>query len=106
MRNNEFWLSVETDADRRPNRLSVGPIRVALLFGTMAVAMALFLPPMVSGAADERKSTYLANLGVDEITTGSIGTTGPRRYIIRRSILQDPGEACVLYDDGRTFGDC
>ena len=94
MRNNEFWLSVATDQDRAKPRNRIGPVRVALLFGTMAVAMALLLPPVVGGGA--RMTAYQA--GLDPMTTGTIraGEGVSRQYTVRRSIAQEPGTVCIL----------
>jgi hypothetical protein len=98
MSNSEFWLSVSTDADRKHKRAGVGPVRVALLFGTVAVAMALLLPPVLDGG--ERMTAY--NPGIDTMATGSIpnGDRGVRQYTLRRSIAQEPGSVCILH-----FGD-
>lgn len=105
MRNSEFWLSVETEANRARMKPRIGALRVALLFGTMAVAMALLLPPMV-GAGGPRMAAYTMS-GIDSITTGSIQPNqGPRRYTIRRSILQEPGTVCILDSSGSLQGQC
>ncbi len=58
----------------------------------------------------ERKSARLAGTvapgAYDEIVTGSISTnSGPKRYIVRRSVLQDtPGAVCIINSDGSTSG--
>ena len=103
MRNREFWLSVETEADRGSRKSRVGPVRVALLFGTMAIAMSLFLPPMVNSGG----SRYLAYNGLDSMTTGAVPVgANSRQYVVRRSILQEPGTFCVMDGTGRTQGNC
>ncbi|WP_099867951.1 hypothetical protein [Pararhizobium haloflavum] len=103
MRNSDFWLSVETEADRGNTRAKVGPMRVALLFGVMAIAMALFLPPMVDHTP--RLTAYNSG-GLDMISTGSIPMDGSRSYTVRRSILDEPGVNCVYDGMGRVQGHC
>lgn len=94
MRNSEFWLSAETHSDRGRRRGGIGAIRIALLFGTMAVALALLLPPIASDHS--REMVYAAN-AIDPMTTASISAnSGVHRYTIRRSILQEPGTACIV----------
>lgn len=103
MRNSEFWLSVETDAGRKGAGKRVGPVRVALLFGTMGVALALLLPPIVDGAAPH----MTVGPGIDAITTAAIPERqGARQYIVRRSILQEPGAICIMDSTGRMQGQC
>jgi hypothetical protein len=76
-------------------------VRVALLFSTAGVALALFLAPMMQ--RDMRPVGQFATL--DTMSTGSIGQTGS--YTIRKSVLsQKPGAVCVIRSDGRRLGDC
>ena len=46
--------------------------------------------------------------GIDDVTTGSIGSTGYRgQYTIRQSVLQSsPHTVCVIRDNGVQIGDC
>ncbi|HEY6630960.1 MAG TPA: hypothetical protein VIZ90_05885 [Rhizobiaceae bacterium] len=76
-------------------------LRIALLFGSAAVALALVLAPM----ADRYSKTLVAGAwGLDFISTGSVG---PRNsYTIRRSVLQAPGAVCIIDAAGRKSGDC
>ncbi|MCD2179384.1 hypothetical protein [Rhizobium sp. C1] len=82
-----------------------GALNVAVIFGVAAVALTLILAPVI-----ERKSARLAGTvapgAYDEIVTGSISTnSGPKRYIVRRSVLQDtPGAVCIINSDGSTSG--
>ncbi|WP_337269261.1 hypothetical protein [Oryzifoliimicrobium ureilyticus] len=95
----DFWKAV-----REKERLSAPPTRtgalnIALLFGTAAVALALILTPML---AEKTKSgsVFASAPEFDDIVTGSVpkepSDHSGKRYIIRRSILQDtPGSVCI-----------
>ncbi|MBX3584339.1 MAG: hypothetical protein KF810_20865 [Rhizobiaceae bacterium] len=79
----------------------MGVLRVTLLFGSAAVALALILAP----AADRyAKSHVVGGDGIDYMATGSIGQSGS--YTIRRSVLQKSGAVCIILADGRRSGDC
>lgn len=106
MRNSEFWLAAQTASDRGAPKMRIGLMRVTLLFGSIAVAMALFLPPMV---ADSVPRSFAYSAGVDQMTTGSIMSAqgvGSRQYTIRRSILQEPGSFCIVDGQGRAINNC
>lgn len=78
-----------------------GLLRISLLFGSIAVAFALFLVPVLSrGGLD-----FGSGRDVDQILTGSIGNNSGE-YTLRRSVLQrDPSSFCVIRD-GRSQGEC
>ena len=88
-------------------------VRLALGFCTLGLLAALFLTPLLDTAAEK-----LAGLGADEervgidrTVTGSVTPTQrtdrPRRYIIRRSVMQkNPSAPCFLYEDGTREGEC
>ena len=102
----EFW---KEDSDRdfaidRTNR--IGAINMALLFSTAAIALTLILTPILTSDADDARMEA-RGFDYDNITTGSISTTDgkTKRYTIRRSVLQDnPGEVCIIAEDGRRQG--
>jgi hypothetical protein len=75
-------------------------LRIALLFGSAAVALALILAPM----ADRYSKTQIVGAeGFDFISTGSVGQR--RSYTIRRSVLQAPGSVCIIdAAGGRSIG--
>jgi hypothetical protein len=75
-------------------------LRVALLFGSAAVALALILAPM----ADRYEKQIVGMDRLDLIATGAVGQTGV--YTIRRSVLQEPGSVCIIHASGRHSGDC
>lgn len=80
-----------------------GTLRIALLFGSAAVALAIVLVPIMQRTASGRIAAAEAT---DPIVTG--GTSKERsRYSIRRSVLSDrPDEPCVIYADGSNTGTC
>ncbi len=100
------------ETPRAARRWSAGPagmgaLRVTLLFGSAAVALALILTPMLEDRT--RKVAYSAYpAGVDMMPTGSIGQrSNPGAYTIRRSVLQpSPNAVCILRDNGMRTGDC
>jgi hypothetical protein len=79
-----------------------GALRITLLFGAAAVALALIATPLL-----ERRggSGFIGNAGLDMTSTGSIG--GTTSYTIRRSVLQSsPDAVCIIGSDGARSGDC
>lgn len=83
----------------------LGVVRVALLFGSAAVALALLATPILSRIAEPEATLWTGTPGVDYTQTGSIGYNG--NYTIRRSVLQgSAGSICVIRDNGTRSGDC
>jgi hypothetical protein len=83
----------------------MGILRITLLFGSAAVALALIVAPI----AESQTRSYVARggtpAGLDEMTTGSTGYRG--EYTIRKSVLQSsPQTVCVIRDNGVRIGDC
>ncbi len=78
----------------------MSPVRVALVFGALAVAAAILLTPIVeeAGFRYARTDAY----GVDQVVTGSIGTAQKRRYRLQKSVLH-PGERRLCMRD-QEFG--
>jgi len=84
-------------------RLGMGAVRVALLFGSAAIAIALILTPIL-----ERRTRNVAIYGpdLDWISTGSIDKEGSL-FTVRRSVLQpSPDAICVIREDGTRSGAC
>jgi len=78
-----------------------GALRVALLFGSVAIAFAMLAVPLLD--ARIRPDAGRANL--DMTTTGSIDRSSS--YTIRRSVLQpSPNAICVILENGTHRGDC
>ncbi len=91
----------------RPSALGVagmGLLRVALLFGSAAIALALIIAPL----ADSYTKTEISDsrpTGLDMTSTGSVGQRGA--YTIRRSVLQaSPDSVCIIRANGTPRGDC
>ena len=84
----------------------MGALRVALLFGSAAVALALILTPFVARQA-ERLPGVAGARGLDNMATGSIGQRKDVSYTIRRSVLQgSPDAVCIIHPNGMSTGDC
>lgn len=77
-----------------------GALRLALLFGSLAVALALIIAPIA-----ERHTRIYTPGEIDGMTTGSIRSV--ETYTIRRSVLQpSPDSICVIRADGTRDGEC
>ncbi|WP_295810254.1 hypothetical protein [uncultured Nitratireductor sp.] len=104
-------FKVHGDAERaewtvRAGNMGMGALRVALLFGTAGVALALVLTPMAEKRARATVVQIGAPFGIDPITTASTKRDN-RNYTIRRSVLQPSRNAvCVIHEDGRRSGEC
>jgi hypothetical protein len=97
------WNAVRGERPSVLGMASMGVLRVTLLFGSAAVAMALILAPI----ADSQTRSYAGtpDSGVDRMTTGSTVYRGS--YTIRRSVLQKtPETICIIRDNGTRSGDC
>lgn len=81
----------------------MGALRIALLFGSAAIAIALIAAPIA-----DNKSRQLGIAGpqsLDRIVTGS--AESQRIYTIRRSVLQsDPHSICIIQANGERSGAC
>jgi hypothetical protein len=80
-------------------------LRIALLFGSVAVALALIVTQILDNRFGDHVALDDAPLGIDFTSTGSIGYTGT--YTIRKSVLQSsPNSVCIVRDNGIRSGDC
>lgn len=83
-----------------------GILRITLLFGSAAIALALVIAPLANRGS-QAVVDYSAGRSLDEIQTGSIKKADPSTYTIRRSVLQEtPGSVCVIQSNGTQTGDC
>jgi len=108
MANDEFWTTVMDRDGQEKQPKKFGAIRVALLFGTAAIALASILTPIVADRTPTARVAWAPDQ-FDNITTGSIPARSQQRtfYTVRKSILQDnPGSLCIIRNDGRKSGDC
>jgi hypothetical protein len=84
---------------------SMGAVRIALLFGSAAVALALIIAPIAAGRSGGDHSRTTIGADLDTMSTGSIGQG--TRYTIRKSVLQSaPNAICIIRDNGMRSGDC
>ena len=87
------------------NLLESGAIRIALLFGSVALAFTLILAPIMDRGAGNFMSRRGASSGLDGTATGSI--LRPRGYTVRRSVLHGaPSSVCIIDENGRQSGKC
>jgi hypothetical protein len=90
------------------DRTSSGAIRVTLLFGSAAIALAMILTPIANQQV--ARSTF-GHSSLDPVATGSTRNAGDplavsRSYTIRRSVLQDQGGLCIINANGMRTGSC
>lgn len=101
----EDWDPIERKPARMIGAAGMGALRISLLFGSGAIALALFLTPVLD--RHSRVQTAAHSPGIDFLTTGSLNTAQNAGYVIRRSVLQASPEAvCVIQQDGSMRGDC
>ncbi|PRD40942.1 hypothetical protein C5748_24060 [Phyllobacterium phragmitis] len=101
--------SFKTDhSEYYPNSIAgarSGALRIALLFGSAAIALALILVPILNNRSNDVASQTLFPSGVDSISTGSIRNS--RAYTVRKSVLQaSPQTVCIIHSDGTKSDDC
>lgn len=98
------WNYFAPARDVQPLIGGLGSLRIALLFGSGAIALALLIVPFVEQRARIDLAGGAAQL--DTMSTGSIGTSGGN-YTIRRSVLQsNPNAVCIIRPNGTRSGDC
>lgn len=97
------WEIAQPSRSFRAARAGVGLLRITLLFGSIAVALAMIAVPLLEGN-DRQHGAAFHPAGVDMVTTGSIGQG---TYTVRRSVLQRSSDTvCIIRADGRRSGDC
>ncbi|MCO5073236.1 MAG: hypothetical protein M9944_18735 [Rhizobiaceae bacterium] len=104
MENQEDWERLRGMRTDR-GRTHISPVRVALLFGTFAIALALFATSYLADRPHYLFAQQVEPLELDMMSTGSI--VKPKSYTIRKSVLQkSPGADCIIQADGSHAGDC
>ena len=100
---NDEWEKFRSERDPLLEIVQSGVLRVALLFGSVAIAIALLLTPVLDR---ETRVARINALGIDRTTvTGSVATQGI--YTLHRSVLQSsPNAVCVIHFNGVRTGDC
>ena len=76
-------------------------VQTALLFGAVALGMAVLAAPMLQDAAHY----YAENraLGIDKVITGAVGDPGTNKYRVRRSVMSEEAE---IICNGRVSANC
>jgi hypothetical protein len=89
----------------RVGQAGMGALRVTLLFGSAAIALALIIAPIAERETRTVIAQANAPFGVDNTPIGSIHR--PQGYTIRRSVLQpSPSSVCIISNSGRKSGAC
>lgn len=106
MDNDRDWANLRPQNASTFTEAGFGMVRITLLFGSFAIAIALFLTPLL----DRSEGTSVAGVpfyaGVDRMATGTV-RPGERQYTLRRSVLQmSPTSTCVIHSNGARTGDC
>ncbi|CAN7640559.1 hypothetical protein [Mesorhizobium sp. LjNodule214] len=98
------WDSIRPDRGFRAADAGMGILRITLLFGSAAVALALIATPFLDSQARSQSARDSFG-GLDAMSTGSIGHRDT--YTLRRSVLQPmPSSVCVIRNDGTRSGEC
>jgi hypothetical protein len=103
------WDSIRPDRSFSAVHAGMGILRITLLFGSAAVALALIATPLLDSRTRSARDHFVG--GLDGMSTGSVGSTrsiGHRgTYTLRKSVLQPlPSSVCVIRDNGKRSGDC
>ena len=110
------WEMPQTRSGGVFSGMGMGALRVALLFGSGAVGLALIMTPLMEGQV-ERMAYSSYSSRIDPMATGAIARGGNVQgfgdqragsvYVVRRSVLQPtPASVCVIRSNGMRTGDC
>lgn len=106
MRNDRDWADIRPQNASAISEAGFGALRITLLFGSFAIAIALFLTPILDRSSQSQFAGSPAYAGIDRTTTGNV-RPGSRQYTLRRSVLQtSPSSTCVIHSNGIRSGDC
>jgi hypothetical protein len=98
------WDLIRPARSSSTARARAGILRVALLFGFVAIALTLFATPFL----EDKTRPLIGQVrfdGLDYTTTGSVNRNST--YTLRRSVLQDtPQSVCVINGNGQRSGQC
>lgn len=99
------WKVMRGTRESRLGGVGMGAVRVALLFGSTAVALALLATPFLERQTHSRTARASLPANLDFMSTGTVGSRNG--YTIRRSVLQpSPESVCVIRADGSRAGSC
>lgn len=99
------WDSIRPDRAFRAADAGMGILRITLLFGSAAVALALIAAPLLDSQTRSLSARDDFASGLDMMATGSVSHR--ETYTVRRSVLQpEPSSVCIIRSNGRSSGDC
>lgn len=103
MRPEDEWDMIRNDRASLLGGAGMGVLRIALLFGSAAVALVMILVPIADSYT--RPQSGESAYGLDLTATGSIKSGS--HFTIRKSVLQSsPTSVCIIRDTGLRSGDC
>ena len=106
MRETGDWAEIRPQANSSVSEAGHGMLRITLLFGSLAIAIALFLTPVLDRTDSSDLTASAIYGGIDRTATGTV-RPDVRQYTIRRSILQNtPSSTCIIHSNGMKSGDC
>ncbi|WP_343312919.1 hypothetical protein AAIB41_08775 [Brucella sp. BE17] len=89
--NNYFSRSVNENTPGPLSKVGRGMLRVVLLFGSAAFALALIIIPILSEQANRKAAQSVLPDNVDRVMTGSIKRDGPPCVIATNGL---PADTC------------
>lgn len=99
------WDTIQETHDSGLKEVGSGALRITLLFGSAAVAFALFLVPILNRNDAFSFGSRTLGQSLDRMATGSVSRDNA--YVVRRSVLQNsPNAICVIRSNGNKSGDC
>lgn len=100
------WNEIRKPDSNRMADARSGAMRIALLFGGLFCALAIFATPFLKDSA-AGDSYFARSGGVDRIATGSVRRPAGNTYTVRKSVLQPSRESkCIIRTNGIQTGDC
>ena len=112
---NDYFSADHNEYTRAPlSNAGRGFLRIVLLFGSAAVALALIIVPVLNDQANKVAAQSVLPDGIDRTMTGSIKrdaddqtNSGGSAYTVRKSVLQPtPNSVCIIETNGNRHGAC
>lgn len=106
MRDDRDWAEIRPHNGSTVSEAGAGMLRITLLFGSLAIAIALFLTPLLDRTGSSDMTASVIYGGLDRTATGTVRNHA-NQYTIRRSVLQNnPSSMCIIHSNGMKSGDC
>ncbi|MEO0543573.1 MAG: hypothetical protein AAFY99_07110 [Pseudomonadota bacterium] len=107
MNDYQKWVDVMPEqTDRKSVDWTSGPLRVTLLFGGFAIAIALLAVPLLESDRSTRFANDFSGPGIDFMATGTPSASRDG-FVVRRSVLQPtPQSTCIIHSNGTRSGEC